>query len=478
MKLWEHQAQAIAQAEGLNYFGLFFEPGTGKTRTMIEIYRQKCKDAGHVVPALIICPPVVIPNWRNEILQFSKIKSERIVLLQGSGVSRAERILEADPHSVFITNYEAFTMPLIPVALQNWCEIHRPLLVLDEAHKIKDHAGKRSKAIQKLSAHCRSRYLLTGTPILNSLMDLFAQFLVLDQGARFGRNFFSFRATYFDDKNKYMPAGRHFPDWRPRPGAAEKIQKLISDCTLTAEKSKCLDLPPMVKKTIEVSMSKEQSRLYKEMRDSLLATLETRPGETKVSIAELAITKALRLQQIVSGHIRVEGDFESGSERKTIRLKDNPRRDALKGLLEDLAPHHKVLVWAVFKDNYADVREVCDALKLKYVELHGEVRDKQSQVDAFENDPQVRVLIGHPGSGGIGVNLVSASYSIFYSRSFSLEFDIQAEARNYRGGSNKHKSVTRIDLVTPGTIDEVVLKALASKTELSEKVLKSHLREL
>ena len=93
-------------------------------------------------------------------------------------------------------------------------------------------------------------------------------------------------------------------------------------------------------------------------------------------------------------------------------------------------------------------------------------------VERLNNDPSCRVLIGHTGSGGIGINLIAASYSIFYSRSFSLEYDIQAEARNYRGGSEKHTKVTRIDLVTPNTIDEEVVKALASKKKIGYQVLK------
>jgi len=134
-------------------------------------------------------------------------------------------------------------------------------------------------------------------------------------------------------------------------------------------------------------------------------------------------------------------------------------------------------VWAVFKENYNDIREVCEKLKLDYVEVTGEVsqKNKMLAVERLNNDPKCRVLIGHPGSGGIGINLVAANHTIFYSRSFSLEYDIQAEARNYRGGSEQHEKVTRIDLVTPNTIDEQVLKALASKKNIGYQVLKEML---
>jgi SNF2 family DNA or RNA helicase len=192
----------------------------------------------------------------------------------------------------------------------------------------------------------------------------------------------------------------------------------------------------------------------------------------KACVANLAITKALRLQQIVSGFITLEG--ADGGDRTNVAIKDNPRAQALKALLEDIAPAHKSLVWCVFRENYAAVRAVCDELCLRYVEVHGEVpaAARQKAVDLFNTDPDVRVFLGHPGSAGIGINLVSASYSIFYSRTFSLEQDLQAEARNYRGGSEIHEKVTRIDLVARGTIDEVITSKLAAKVDVSEQVLR------
>ena len=206
--------------------------------------------------------------------------------------------------------------------------------------------------------------------------------------------------------------------------------------------------------------------MYLQMKEDFIAYLDD-----KACVATLAITKALRLMEIVSGYAKLDDD-------SVHKIKNTPRMEALKELLEQITPNHKVLIWAVFKENYGQIRKVCDALKLKYVEVHGDIpnKDKYSAVDAFNSDPDCRVLIGHPGSGGIGINLTAASYSIWFSRSFSLSFDLQAEARNHRGGSEIHEKITRIDLVTPGTIDELVLEKLANKEELGEQLL-SHLRK-
>jgi SNF2 family DNA or RNA helicase len=471
LPLWNHQKQAIAAAQSSEYFGLFFAPGTGKTRTTIEILLDRYANFGDVSPTFIFCPPVVVSNWVDEFGKYSLIPGHQIVPLVGHNKKRLEKLQSAPVNSIFVTNYECLLMKEVHVHMVKILSKYgRGIVVADELHKIKSHDSKRSKAMHELGRHAGLRYGLTGTPVLNSLEDLWSEFLFLDQGERFGKNYWGFRKKYFADKNAHMPSHVHFPNWQLKPGAAKEITEKIADCTMSVKKEECLDLPPLIKKIIKVEMGPEQKRLYEQMKRDLVATLEV-GGEARVSIAEMALTKALRLQQIVSGHIKTEG--QGGEEGKVISLKENPRKTALKELLEEITPAEKVIVWAVFKDNYTDIKDVCSSLKLKFEELHGEVRDKDGAVKSFNEDASVRVLIAHPGAGGICVNLVSSSCAIYYSRNFSLEFDIQSEARNYRGGSERHEKITRIDLVCPDTIDELVLASLSSKTALSETVLRA-----
>lgn len=465
---WIHQRQAIERAVSRDHFGLFMDPGTGKTLTAVNILRYKYSVAKRLLPTLILAPPVVLTNWQREFMMHSTLKATDIIVLAGTGKKRLELLQRAIANGpgrgfVAITNYESLLMEPLFKALYEW----RPTcIVADESHRVKEPSAKRTKAAIKLADRATDcRLILTGTPVLNSPMDLFSQYRVLDGGATFGTNYFAFRNRYFYDKNAGMPPGKHFPDWRVRDGALQEINKAISVSSMTAKKADCLDLPPLVKKVIHVPLSSKQQKLYNDMKTDFVAYLND-----KACVAQLAITKALRLQQIVSGFVSLEDD---DGDRSVVELKDNPRADALKELLAELAPHRKVLVWATFRQNYATIRAICEALALRYVELHGEVpaAQRQKSVDAFQTDPACRVLIGHPGSGGIGVNLVAADHAIYYSRSFSLEADIQSEARNHRGGSEIFPSITRIDLVAPATIDEVVLKALAAKQEIGHKLL-------
>ena len=128
-------------------------------------------------------------------------------------------------------------------------------------------------------------------------------------------------------------------------------------------------------------------------------------------------------------------------------------------------------MWATFRENYRMIEEVCERLKIKYVDITGDTKDKEGNMKRFREDPDIGVCYANQGAGGVGVNLVEAGYSIYYSKGFKLEDDLQSEARNYRGGSEIHQSITRIDLVTPLTIDELVSEALANKLQVSENIL-------
>jgi SNF2 family DNA or RNA helicase len=472
---WRHQLEAISRAENLPCFALFFEMGAGKTSTAINILRGKFNAERRVLRTLILCPPIVVRNWRDEWLRHSRLDPGKIILLTGTGKARVSKFTGAcfgdlggervGVGGVVVTNYESLLMPDLLRELQVWAP---EAVVLDESHKCKDPKAKRTKLAIQLASTARFRYLLSGSPVLNSPLDLFAQFLILDNGQTFGRNFFAFRARYFRDKNAGMPRDRYFPKWEILPGALDEINRLIFEKGMRVEKKDCMDLPPLVRQTIKVGMTPTQERLYKEMKRDFITFIKD-----KACTATLAITKALRLQQIASGYVKTMDGTE-------VQLDGSPKQEALRELLEEITVHSKVLVWAVFKQNYEQIRQVCESLGVEYVEVHGEVTDRQKadNVARFNTDPKCRVFIGHPGSGGIGINLVAASYSIFYSRSFSLEHSLQAEARNHRGGAEIHDKITRIDLVSADTIDELVQEKLANKQEVSDKILRDLSLEL
>lgn len=463
--LWKHQRAAIERADDVSEFGLFFDVGTGKTRTMIEILRRKYTRRGGIAKTLIFAPLIVLNNWKQEFAKYSKISQEMIFIFDGPQFKRVlqmEKIMQLDG-AIVLTNYESLQMELLMRKLEEW----RPEYIIDdESHRLKNPQSKRARKAVRLADKAEERYILTGTPILNSPMDIFMQFRILDKGQTFGTNFFAFRSRYFIDMNeKWRANHNYFPNWQPRTELYQELYYKVSTKSLRAVKSECLDLPPMVRETIEVELTREQRKAYKEMNDDLV-TYIAQTSESKAAVATIALTKALRLQQIASG-------FVSVVDGQVVSFKENPKLDALMSLLEDYTPGSKVIVWAAFKENYRAIADRLDRSGIAYRMMTGDTPqdEREANLEAFRRDESVRVLISNQKAGGVGINLIESNVSIYFSKNFSLEDDLQSEARNYRGGSERHAKVTRIDIVAKDTLDEVITKALQEKLNMSETIL-------
>lgn len=459
--LWAHQHQAIERAKDMPAFALFFEAGTGKTRTTIELIKQKCAVQGRTLRTLVLTPTVVTYNWKKEFAKYSNIPNDQVIVLHGSGQDRLRQLERTPSYFVVVCNYESLLMDGVFNALKNWAP---EIVVADESHRIKNPRAQRTKRAIAVSTMAQYRYILSGTPILQNQADLFAQYMFLDHGATLGKNFFTFRNLWFTDKNAELRKRNKlvtWPNWVPKKAKEEDFQKKILSLAMSVKKSECLDLPPLIKTQLEVELSPEQKKAYKQMKDDYITFINS-----TAFTAQLAVTKAMRLQQIVSG-------FVMGEDEKIHVFENTPREKALLELLEDITPSEKVLVWACWRANHESLRRLLTKNGIEFRELLGDssatARDRAIQ--DFREDESVRVLIGSQAAAGIGINLVEASHSIYYSRGFSLEHDIQSEARNYRGGSEVHAKVTRIDLVAPGTIDESITDALLRKQEISESII-------
>lgn len=497
----KHQLDTFEKAKDLPGWACFWEVGSGKTWEAINLLRWKFGFAGKVQGTLVFCPPRPVPGWKKQWLTHSNIDEKRVITLLGSQKQRVKQFVEATAkfghECVFITNYESLLMADLFKLFMEW----KPrAIVWDESHRLKNPTAQRSKKADELSnpydfknkraVEPPYKYLLSGSPILTSPMDLFMQFKILDGGKTFGWNYFAFRARYFRDRNAGMPKDRYFPKWeimtkeKDNFDAEGEIKRLMGSMSNVVTKEECLDLPPEMDEVIEVEMSRDQARLYKEMKSDLITFYNS-----KACTASLAITKALRLMQITSGYIPVQNPGED-DEQILVDIKETPKIEAYKEWLEEMLElGQSVLVWAVFKHNYKAIREATEEVfkKMKVdfslVECHGEISSAKQDANLakFRDDPNCRVFIGHPKSGGIGVNeLMKAGVDMTYSRDFSLESYIQSRGRNHRDGSDTfgHKQIIHYNLVCRDTIDESALKKLANKEDMSDRLLADLIAEI
>lgn len=465
LKPYDWQFNAMEKAEQSSCFAFLAEVGSGKTGALINTLRLRYGHQARIMKTVIFTPLITLYNWGNEFKKHSNIPDNDILILSKAAKRNKDfaKFISRDS-GIVIVNYEAVLNEDFFKLLKKW---GIEIIVCDEMHYIKNYKSKRSKAICDLAVNTKYRFGLTGTPILNSPMDIFMQWKFLDLGERFGTNFFRFRAKYFQDANAaWSGREKHFPKFEFIPDMAAEFHNKIYEVAVRVTKEQCLDLPPLIVKDIKVPLSPEQQKYYDEMKRDFITFVKDSNDKPRAVVAQIALTKALRLQQICCGYMTTEDGQE-------INMKKVPRLDVLKELLEQITPDHKVIVWCSFKNNYKQIGSVCEELGLGHGFITGEMTldEKKNTMDRLKSDDACRVVIANRRAGGIGINLIEASYSIVYSRNFSLGEEIQSEARNYRGGSEMHDRIVKINLVAPSTIDELVAEALASKQDISDKII-------
>lgn len=439
----------------------------GKTGGIILILRDKYNTEKRIMRTLILGPTGVLFNWRNEILKFSRIPDHNIAVLTAK-----ERKKEHN-ENIRITNYEALINGNF---LQLLKDFNPEIIVCDESHLLKSPTAKRSKAVASLSANSKFKFILTGTPIGKTVMDLFQQFLILDGGKTLGKNFFVFRSSYFYDKNGgWKTSAHYFPKWEPIPTLYPQLLNKIYESAIRVDKKDCLDLPERVEMDKFIELSSEQAVYYKKLKEEFVAYVDemSANGTPKAVVATLAITKAIRMRQLLSGFLKLD-------DGSTMYLKTNPRLDALEEILEELAGKYKIIIWCVFHEDYKMIGDLLNKLGVKSVMLTGKQNtdEKQNAIDEFNTNPEIGVILANRKAGGTGVNLTAAPYSINYDKTYSLIEELQAKDRNYRGGSEIHENIVNITITAKGTIDEGAGQAIRDKKSISDMVLQFSRGEL
>lgn len=443
--------------------------GTGKTKGVIDCLRYKYAHNKGVMRTLIVSPLVTLFNWKNEFAKHSRIPPHKVHVLHGSTEKKLKLAEKAQYEGIFITNYESFIAPKFVEMIKKFGPA---VLVLDESQRVKSHKAKRSKTIQMVRQSAKHVFMMSGTPMTNGPEDIFMQYLILDNGETFGKNFYTFQRQYMYDKNAgWSHLHNHFPDWQPREEMLPVLQAKIYQKAIRVTKAECLDLPPLTREIYEVELSPAQRKYYKAMEDDYVTFVEEAHAKG-ISVATTALTKALRLQQIVTGFAKLDDGTE-------IEIEDNPRLAALEDLICALQVNHKVIIWCAFINNYKQIGRMLERLEIKHCYITGEesLEEKQEAMNAFNTEADCRVVVCNRRAAGLGINLVAASYAITYSRNFSLEDELQSTDRNYRGGSEIHEKITKIDLCAKDTIDEVVTKNLSEKKEVSDKVIERAIKD-
>lgn len=309
------------------------------------------------------------------------------------------------------------------------------MVVLDELSSFKNHQSKRFRAMKALRPNVKRIVGLTGTPSGNGLMDLWAEFRILDMGERLGRYISQYRNLYFQpDKCNGMVVY----SYKPLPGAEEAIYHQIADITVSMKATDYLEMPELVSVAKEVSLSEKEKERYDELKKYLV--LELPGGEVT---AANAASLTLKLSQMANGAIYTD-------DKDVVTIHDR-KLDALEDLVES-ANGKPVLVAYWFKHDKDRIRKRMEARELK-----------EPQDFADWNAGKIPVALIHPASAGHGLNLQQGgSILIWFGLTWSLELYQQTNARLWRQGQ-ADKTVIIQHIVAKDTIDERILNVLKHK---------------
>ena len=467
LKPYPYQQDIIKRFRFKEACALFLDAGCGKTIVSINLMREAYNTHRYILPTIIYCPIIVLENWKREIIQCSKVPEEAIGVVIGSKAKRL-KIIKNEKHKILIVNYEATRSQELLEAL---IDFKARIVVCDESHKIKNHKLKTPKgkysltgAVLKTAEHSFYRQILSGTPIPQP-EDIWSQYYFLDRGETFGDRFFSFKKRYFINKNAGWDSSKAFPNWVFNDSLIEEYKERMGSKAARLTREECVDLPDLQQITINVEPSSEQLKHYAAVKTALITWLEDQPDNPL--ICKNALTKVLRLSEILSGYMKLE-------DESIVELKHNPSLDALKEILEATGDN-KVIVWSIFKNNYKHIAKMLEKNKIEYVEVHGGISAKKKieNVDIFnDRSNKVRVCIANPASGGVGINMKSAPYSVFYTLGHSLIDYEQSMARNYRSGSiDLYDQITHYFIQHKGMITQHIVESILKKKDLADTLL-------
>lgn len=436
----------LAHAEA----ALFMQPGLGKTSCVLEALRLLMKHGG-VGKVLIIAPlRVCYAVWSHgdgELGKWSNFSHLRVALLHGR---KREQALNQDA-DLYVVNPEGLQWLIGSGSMTRLLQAGVDTLVIDELSKFKHPRTKRAKLLKPLLDRFKRRWGLTGSPRANSLLNLFGQVYMLDQGRRLGKFISHFRFKYFD------PTGYHGYVWVPKAGGEQAIYKKLKDIALSMRAEDHLDLPALVEQNIYVDLPAAARHMYDELEEELITLID----DDTVTAANRAVA-LMKCRQVASGGIyvdRTESDLLTG--RRTKHLHE-AKTEALMDLVDELQGSPLLVIY----EFQHDLERILRAFPKKEQPpvIGGGTNMKDSLAFAKRwNAGQLQVLVGHPQAMGHGLNLQGAGHhQLWYTPTQDYELYDQTVRRQWRQG-NLHDRCFVQRLVARRTTDEDVIKLLAAK---------------
>ena len=474
-KPMQHQNVALRRLRNQPHFGLFMEQGTGKTWCLLAD-AERLYERGDIKALLVIAPNGVHTNWvRREIPQHMSVPHIARAWKSGAGkryMRTVEEVLEPKkPLRILSMNIDALITKKGYALAERFVTEFKCMIVIDESTRIKSPDSARNKAVMRLRPHASYVRIMTGTPVTNAPVDVFAQMEFLKLNLLGTSSYRAFVAEYAEIMLPSHPMMQRMIERNPRVARAQvvardskgnriwknldKLQQLLEPWTYRVTKAECLDLPPKIYKQHFFDLNKDQQKAYRLMKEECRMEI----GEEPLPVQ--ALSMGVKLQQITSGFMLHEGTPH-------YITKDNARLKALIDLVADI--DGQFIVWARFREEIRAIQKAFDANGILCATYCGDTKPaaREAAIDEFQSGA-IRAFIGNQQAAGIGLTLTAAQTAIYYSNDFNLEHRLQSEDRCHRKGTKGN--VVYIDLVAEGSIDESITNALQSKGDMAAAIV-------
>ena len=418
---------------------LFLDCGLGKTITTLTAINELMYDSFEISKVLIIAPlRVAQSTWKEEIEKWDHLNLLRYSIAVGDEKERLKALKQNS--DIYIINRENVDW----LVTKSGIDFNFDMLIIDELSSFKSHTSKRFKSLLKIRPYFKRVVGLTGTPSSNGLMDLWAEFRVLDLGERLGRYITHYRNEYFlpDKRN-----GAVIFSYKPQKNAEERIYRRLADMTISMKSTEYLKMSELILNELEINLDEEDQTKYKKFKKEMVMTIQEKEIDA-INAASLSN----KLIQLANGSIY--------DEDKKFYEVHNKKLDKLEEIIES-ANGKPVLVAYWFK---ADKERIEKRFKVREIKTADDIKQW--------NKGMIDLALIHPASAGHGLNLQSGgSTLVWFSLTWSLELYQQTNARLYRQGQKD--TVVIHHLITKNTIDEDIMKSLKRKDKTQEALMRA-----
>lgn len=434
----DYQTYATKFIEEHPVAAVLLDMGLGKSVITLTAIKNLCLDTFEVQKILVIAPlRVARDTWKAELEKWEHLRCIKYSVAVGTEAERKAALQK--PANLYIINRENVGW----LIEQSGLPFDYDMVVIDELSSFKSHQAKRFRSLMKVRPTVKRMVGLTGTPSSNGLMDLWAEFRLLDMGKRLGRFITHYRDEFFrpDKRN-----GQVIFSYKPKDGAEEEIYRRISDITISMKSTDFLQMPECVINEVDVSLSDKEMKMYNGLKKDLVLAISNKEID-----AVNAGALSNKLSQMANGAVYDE-------DKNYIEIHDR-KLDALEDLIEQ-SNGKPVLVAYWFKHD------------LERIKKRFTVREIKTSKDIADwNNGSIPVAVIHPASAGHGLNIQEGgSTLIWFGLTWSLELYLQTNARLWRQGQ-KSKTVVIHHIITKGTTDERIMKALRTKETTQDALM-------